>query len=136
PVLLRTLWRPRRRGLPAGSDPWDGRTLERWIPSPPPEHSFVRLPVVRARDTVRGLKYGPQAPASRPTLEPAPPDTIHPPSGSLFPIVLAAGLLLAGIGAVTRLAVVAIGFGVVVLAVVGFAFERPAFGEDESGEIA
>ena len=66
----------------------------------------------------------------------APPDAIHPPSHSLFPIVLAAGLLLAGIGAVTRLAVVAIAFGVVVLAVLGFAFERPAFGEDESGEIA
>ena len=135
-VLLVNIWRTLRHGLPAGSDPWDGRTLEWWIPSPPPEHNFVRLPVVRGRDPFWGLKYGPQAPASRPTLEPAPPDTIHPPSGSLFPIVLATGLLLAGIGAVTRLAVVAIGFGVVVLAVVGFAFERPAFGEDESGEIA
>src|SRR5690606_18052640 len=39
-----------RNGKPAGSDPWDARTLEWSIPSPPPPHNFDVVPVVEARD--------------------------------------------------------------------------------------
>jgi cytochrome c oxidase subunit I len=139
-VFVFNILRTRRRGVVAGSDPWDGRTLEWWIPSPPPSYNFERLPVVRARDAFWVVKHGFQravrpraADASRPALEAAPPDSLHLPAPSVFPIVLAAGMLLAGIGTVTRLSVIVIGLAVVILAIVGMGFEYPAFGEEEHG---
>ena len=33
-----------RRGTIAGADPWDGRSLEWSIPSPPPEYNFAEIP--------------------------------------------------------------------------------------------
>jgi cytochrome c oxidase subunit 1 len=45
------------RGKPAGADPWDGRTLEWTIPSPPPEYNFEEIPTVRARDAFWHDKY-------------------------------------------------------------------------------
>jgi cytochrome c oxidase subunit 1 len=134
-VMLWNIWRTLRHGTVADGDPWDGRTLEWWVPSPPPEYNFVKLPLVRRRDPFWGLKHGlPGSGGARPALEAAAPDTIHLPAPSILPLVLAAGLLLAGVGFVTRLAVVAFGFAVVVLGIVGFAFERPAFGEEQRAE--
>jgi cytochrome c oxidase subunit 1/cytochrome c oxidase subunit I+III len=39
----------RRRGLPAGPNPWDAPTLEWAVPSPPPPHNFTVIPVVASR---------------------------------------------------------------------------------------
>lgn len=39
-----------RRANSAGMDPWDGRTLEWTIPSPPPAYNFAALPEVHGRD--------------------------------------------------------------------------------------
>ena len=41
----------------AGNDPWDGRSLEWSIPSPPPEYNFAEIPVVEARDDWWHRKY-------------------------------------------------------------------------------
>jgi cytochrome c oxidase subunit 1 len=38
------------RGIRAGNDPWDGRTLEWSIPSPPPVYNFATIPTVHGRD--------------------------------------------------------------------------------------
>ncbi|HVU15985.1 MAG TPA: cytochrome c oxidase subunit I [Candidatus Didemnitutus sp.] len=38
------------KGQKCGNDPWDGRTLEWSIPSPPPEYNFKAIPTVHARD--------------------------------------------------------------------------------------
>ncbi|HLK10941.1 MAG TPA: cytochrome c oxidase subunit I [Candidatus Binatia bacterium] len=140
-VLLGNLWRTWRRRPAAPADPWDGRTLEWWAPSPPPEHNFARVPLVRARDAFWGLKYGRRsdgrAPVPlRPSLEPAPPDTICVPVPSILPPLVGAGLVLAGIGMLTRPAASVIGLAAVLLGVLGFAFERPAFGEPQAGRPA
>src|SRR5207344_2897873 len=37
------------KGQPAGNDPWDAWTLEWSTASPPPEHDFAGIPVVRSR---------------------------------------------------------------------------------------
>src|SRR5579875_667677 len=37
-------------------DPWDGRTLEWSLPSPPPFYNFARIPVVRDRDAFADMK--------------------------------------------------------------------------------
>src|SRR5262249_16438139 len=137
-VLVVNIIRSLRHGETAGDDPWDARTLEWWTPSPPPAYNFARLPIVRARDPFWILKYGRQrsltgaaADPNTPALEAAPADTIHMPAPSIYPLVLAAGLLLMAVGALTRLDIVAIGGIVVLLAILGMGFEYPAFGEEE-----
>ena len=57
-VMLWNIWRTLRHGTAAESDPWDARSLEWWVPSPPPEYNFARLPQVRGRDAFWRLKYG------------------------------------------------------------------------------
>jgi cytochrome c oxidase subunit 1 len=138
-VLVVNIVRSRRHGTPAGSDPWDARTLEWWIPSPPPEYNFARLPIVRSRDPFWVLKHGRQRPAKaaaaeprRVALEAAEADDFHVPAPSLFPLVLAAGIMLIAIGAVTRLALVVLGGAAVALAIIGMGFERRGFGELEA----
>ncbi len=56
-----------RRGALAGNNPWDARTLEWQIPSPPPEENFVTTP------QVVGSAYGYGVPGSRHALMPAEP---------------------------------------------------------------
>jgi cytochrome c oxidase subunit 1 len=46
-----------RRGPIASGDPWDARTLEWSIPSPPPSYNFAEIPVVEARDDWWHRKY-------------------------------------------------------------------------------
>ena len=41
----------------APQDPWDARTLEWTIPTPPPEYNFKDIPVVHARDDFWHRKY-------------------------------------------------------------------------------
>jgi cytochrome c oxidase subunit 1 len=46
-----------KRGEIAGPDPWDARSLEWSIPSPPPAYNFAEIPVVEARDDWWHRKY-------------------------------------------------------------------------------
>jgi cytochrome c oxidase subunit 1 len=47
----------RRSTQDVGPDPWDARTLEWSIPSPPPEYNFKEVPLVTSRDEVWHRKY-------------------------------------------------------------------------------
>ncbi len=51
-VLLVNLWRTWKGGAPAGDDPWGGYSLEWATSSPPPEHNFHSLPVIRSERPV------------------------------------------------------------------------------------
>ncbi|MDX1450579.1 MAG: cbb3-type cytochrome c oxidase subunit I, partial [Acidimicrobiia bacterium] len=57
-VFIYNLIRSKRGGVPAGNDPWDGRTLEWTISSPPPVHNFDEEPVVHSLDDFWHQKYG------------------------------------------------------------------------------
>jgi cytochrome c oxidase subunit 1 len=119
----------KRNGRIAGPDPWDARTLEWTIPSPPPEHNFDEIPIVKARDDFWHKKYA-EDPAGRPvpvpvgaaeaTAEGVHDDheghagKIHMPSPSYWPVVAAAGLPLIGWGLVFG-AVPIIGLGILVM---------------------
>ncbi len=108
-----------RAGAPATADPWDGRTLEWSVASPPPEHNFARIPSVRHRDELWARKT---ARVSAEVASPGEPE-IHLPPPSFYPIIVAAGILVAATGALTHLALVAAGALVVVFGVYRWAFE-------------
>jgi cytochrome o ubiquinol oxidase subunit 1 len=46
----------RKRNLDLTGDPWDGRTLEWSLPSPPPSYNFARIPAVSERDAFWEMK--------------------------------------------------------------------------------
>ena len=107
-----------RFGAKAGNDPWDGRTLEWTIPSPPPHYNFAVIPTVRARDPFWAEKYpdsghGHALPSPLPVAGGAPlaeesayggggdhgHADIHMPDPSIYPPIAALGfgLIFAGL---------------------------------------
>ncbi len=123
-------------GRPAGSDPWDGRTLEWSISSPPPVHNFDEVPVVSHLDEFWHRKYASDD-AGRAVRVPAvaggtitaetttggedgPKAGIHMPSPSYYPIVSAFGIFVTAYGLVyIPGGWVAVGIGVAI-ALMGF----------------
>jgi cytochrome c oxidase subunit 1 len=93
-----------KRGEVAGDDPWDARTLEWSISSPPPEYNFAEIPEVTTRDEFWHHKYTED---DQGHLVPIPSGGaygstdadkhdghgIHLPSPSIYPLVVASGLL-------------------------------------------
>jgi len=107
-----------RRGAEAPADPWNGRTLEWFVPSPPPDYNFAEIPPVRHRDELWAMKLEGRAPgAAQPARE------IHLPAPSVYPLVVAAGILVAAAGALSHPALVGAGMLVVVVGVYRWAFE-------------
>lgn len=112
-VFMYNWWHSKRKGEPSGLDPWDARTIEWTTPNPTPEWNFGAAPVVHALDDFWHRKYEEDAegrPVRRPEADAYlahleatgtnPPQPIHLPSPSYFPIVLAAGLPLIGYGVI------------------------------------
>ncbi|MBI3626224.1 MAG: cytochrome c oxidase subunit I [Candidatus Rokubacteria bacterium] len=108
-----------RAGAPAPADPWDGRTLEWAVASPPPEYNFAEIPTVHHRDELWALKTG-RVPRE---MAPPVPRELHLPPPSYYPILVAAGILVAATGALTHVALVVAGFLIVVFGVYAWAFE-------------
>jgi cytochrome c oxidase subunit 1 len=117
-VFLVNVARSRRFAVPAGPDPWDGRTLEWTTPSPVPVYNFAEQPVVHELDDFWHRKYGEDAEGHMIRL--APPvtegslnlhrDDVHLPSPSYFPMIASMGLPIMAYGMIYRTyAVVVIG---------------------------
>ncbi|MSP78994.1 MAG: cytochrome c oxidase subunit I [Dehalococcoidia bacterium] len=116
-LFLHNFFRSLRKGEVAGNDPWDGRTLEWAIPSPPPEYNFERIPVVHSRDPFWEQKHphplgvpagaSQQRPGNR-AQQPAVAhaaethEVIHIPSPSYWPLITALGNAIAGYSLVYR----------------------------------
>ena len=125
-VFLHNIVTSWRKGELAGNDPWDARTLEWSIPSPPPEYNFVEIPIVHDRDDwwsqkrrqVRravpvggGSGYGEEE------------HDIHMPQPSYWPIVASIGLLIGGYGLIYHVAFAAVGGAIAMFAVYAWSFE-------------
>ncbi|MBA2174303.1 cytochrome c oxidase subunit I [Halobacillus locisalis] len=77
-----------------GGDPWDARTLEWSIPSPPPHYNFVQTPLVRGLDPLWVEKMD-----GKKGMTPAEPlGDIHMPNGSILPFMMSLGMFIAGFG--------------------------------------
>ena len=153
-IFLHNVFRTFRKGEPAGDDPWDGRTLEWSISSPPPVHNFAEIPIVHSRDAHWEAKYGGEHGAPIPvaggsnghdvqtgehgsTAAQHGGHSIHMPGLSYYPIVVAMGLTAAGYGVIYHgtltWALAAIGAGVAIVATYAWSFE-PASEEPDSDE--
>lgn len=122
-VFIGNVARSRRRGKLAGADPWDARTLEWSIPSPPPEYNFREIPVVRARDDFWHRKYTEDT-SGRPVPVPVGGSEehdeksdghgIHMPSPSYWPLVAALGIPVIAYGLLFK-AWLVLGLGAILL---------------------
>ncbi len=114
------LWWTRKRGEPAGNDPWQGATLEWAIPSPPPVYNFTVIPRVESRLPLWATEHhGAMAP-----LPLTPPAPIHLPGGSWWPLITALGLPLIAVAAVSHhLWLAFVGLAVLVTGIYRWAYE-------------
>jgi cytochrome c oxidase subunit I len=140
-LLYINIFRSLKSGEPASGDPWDGRSLEWSMGSPPPEYNFANLPNVRGRDAWWIVKYGRAGSrgvaaymaARAPVVET--PESIaariHMPDPSIFPLVLSLGVGLMGLGMIIGwYRIILLGGGAAILSVIGMAFEYSNFGQE------
>ncbi len=128
-VFLVNVIRSVRSGEEAGADPWDARTLEWSIPSPPPEYNFEQIPIVHGRDPFwaqkrEGVPTVPVAGGSGENGEHA----IHLPQPSYWPLVAPVGLLIGAYGLIFShtwpgLAAAATGGAITMIAIFAWSFE-------------
>ena len=121
-----------RKGEKAGADPWDARTLEWSISSPPPEYNFEQIPTVHSRDAFwtqkrEGVPVVPVAGGSGENGGHA----IHLPQPSFWPLIASIGLLVGGYGLIYSIAVAAIGGAITLVSVYAWSFE-PVNDPDDS----
>ena len=107
-----------RDGKVAGADPWDARTLEWSIASPPPEYNFAKLPQVEARDDFWHKKY--ETKAFQPDPEHA---QVHLPNPSIWPLVCGFGVLLLAAGVIFNLAISVVGAAVILVSAFLWSFQ-------------
>ena len=95
-----------RTGRAAGPDPWDGRTLEWAVASPPPAWNFAALPQVQGLDALALAK----AEGDGHVALAAAPECLHVPRGSPLGVTLAFFAFVAGFALVWHIAaLVAVG---------------------------
>ena len=130
-VFLYNLWQA-RSARRASHDPWDAPGLEWSISSPPPPYNFARIPRVQGRDDYWITKEIARE-EGNPVTAPEPhvdTRTIHMPSPSYWPIVVAAGVALIGGGILVHYGVSFLGGVIAFIGVVAWSNEPPAAPEE------
>ncbi|HJU80514.1 MAG TPA: cytochrome c oxidase subunit I [Acidimicrobiia bacterium] len=131
----------KRRGEIAGMDPWDARTLEWSIPNPTPAFNFAEVPIVHGLDEFWHQKYT-EDKTGRPIRKPEadeqitrleeiglnPPEPVHLPNPSYFPVVMAMGLPLIAYGiifhrSIAGKALIVLGVVIALAALIGWGSE-------------
>ena len=132
----------RTQSVGAPSDPWDARTVEWSIPSPPPDYNFAEIPTVHSLDDFWHRKYT-EDESGRLTRQETPEETeakalahndatgVHLPSPSYWPFVASAGMPVIAFAMIYDAYYVAIIGALVVLAgLYGWAIEPSAEPDD------
>ncbi|MBN19455.1 MAG: cytochrome c oxidase subunit I [Chloroflexi bacterium] len=105
------------KGAKASGDPWDARTLEWSITSPPPEYNFAVIPTIEYRDDwweKKMLKKAQEQPVSK---------DVHLPQPSYWPFIASVGLLIGGFGIILSIPVAIIGAAITMIGVYAWSFE-------------
>jgi cytochrome c oxidase subunit 1 len=132
-VFIANIAVSRRRAAdlpPPGPDPWDARSLEWSVPSPPPEHNFDVIPTVTRLDEFWHHKYGEdehgrviRIAATEDVTQKGDRTDVHMPSPSYWPLVVSVGLPLVGYGLIFNLAWCVPGVILVLAGIYGWALE-------------
>ncbi len=119
-IFLVNLWHSRTHGQPAPNDPWGGATLEWSVSSPPPVYNFSVIPTVTSRlPRWSTERHGPMR--DPPAM---PPEPIHVPGGSWWPLVAALGLPVMALALLTHTLWVAfVGVALLIGGIYRWAFE-------------
>jgi cytochrome c oxidase subunit 1 len=132
-VFLANVVRSKRHAAssPApGPDPWDARSLEWMISSPPPDHNFDEVPTVTQLDEFWHRKYGKdetgrmvRIAATEDVVQKGDATDVHLPSPSYWPLVVSVGLPLIAYGLIFNLAWAVPGVLLVLAGIYGWALE-------------
>jgi cytochrome c oxidase subunit I len=124
-VFIYNFFTSLKHGAVAGPDPWDARTLEWSIASPPPEYNFAVLPKVESRDDFWYKKHEAKTFKADPAHA-----KVHMPSPSYWPLVCAIGLGMMATGIVVSaaeqtigLSISAVGVAIVLVSAFAWGFE-------------
>lgn len=109
------------KGKPASGDPWDARTLEWSMSSPPPEYNFKEIPTVTGVDAWWIEKRGSSKQKTSSGDNEA--HDIHLPQPSYWPFVSAIGLLIGAYGLMYSIPAAVIGASITTIAVYSWSFE-------------
>lgn len=132
-VFLINVLRSWRHGLEAGANPWSAPGLEWSVASPPPAYNFVHSPVVssahplwqttNALPVMTGLRTDRREVLITTTFD-AQPDARHSsPSGSIWPVYLAACMGVVFIGSIFRPYWVLVGIALALVGLFGWGWQ-------------
>jgi cytochrome c oxidase subunit I+III len=145
-VFIWNVARSYRRGEEAGNNPWGAATLEWAVPSPPAEHGWSVLPIVRSRHPlwdqdelhrgderlerfVRGLSQWPlrwRAAVIVGTADARPQEVFRVANPSIWPLVAGCGLVFIFAAELTKLRWgIAVGAAIVTAAVIAWNWPKP-----------
>jgi len=124
-LFIINVMRSKKHGERAVGDPWDGRTLEWSMTSPPPHYNFGEDPVVHSVDDYWHRKYT-EDEEGRPVLRDDAPGqpvadapevaaSVHLPSPSYFPLIAALALPVIAYGMIFNAWIVVIAGGVLLI---------------------
>ncbi len=122
-LFLIDFFRSLRFGKIAGNDPWDGRTLEWSISSPPPAHDFDKTPAVTDIDAYwmqKHPEFSHADPAEREEVERLAEESdrhgIHMPGQSWYPLVASLAMFVGGYAVIYHNWLLAIICGLIITA--------------------
>ena len=132
-VFLVNVILSKRKKQNAGGDPWDARTLEWSIASPPPHYNFVEIPKVNNIDDWWYKKYPELLEGNNQNIikqkievedsSNVDESKIHLPDLSYYPLLIGVGLTIAALGVMYTYALVAIGLVMVFWGSIGWSTE-------------
>ena len=132
-VFLVNVILSKRKKQTAGGDPWDARTLEWSIASPPPHYNFVEIPKVNNIDDWWYKKYPELLEGNNQNIKKQKIEVedssnvdeskIHLPDLSYYPLLIGIGLTIAALGVMYTYALVAIGLVMVFWGSIGWSTE-------------